>query len=136
MTHLHNPEHAAMFRASCFVVYVNMSMWVEFHMLLCHYHMCKETTTYPHVDLEELLFPIGDYWVCFDKRAFCLTIGFQFRDYLRATSSLSRFKQCVFPFVLGSKSVKVADVIQVFNTSLHRLSEGDVIRVSLMYMLE
>nr|KAJ0224544.1 hypothetical protein LSAT_V11C100026680 [Lactuca sativa] len=59
------PICGAMFRQSCFGDYVNMPMGVERHPLLYHYIMFKEANTFDLVDLEELLFPIGNYriWV-------------------------------------------------------------------------
>nr|KAJ0225893.1 hypothetical protein LSAT_V11C100037850 [Lactuca sativa] len=61
------------FVGSCFGDYMNMWMGVECLPLLYHYHMCNEFTTFDPFDLEELLFPIGDYQVCFDIKIFTLS---------------------------------------------------------------
>nr|KAJ0184753.1 hypothetical protein LSAT_V11C900477130 [Lactuca sativa] len=39
------------------------NMGVKCHHLLCHYLMCKEFTSFDPVDLEELLFSVGDYQI-------------------------------------------------------------------------
>ena len=56
MGRLHIPECTTIFRASYFGAYVKMSTSVEYLLLLCHYLMCNESTIYPQVGLEELLF--------------------------------------------------------------------------------
>nr|KAJ0210494.1 hypothetical protein LSAT_V11C400182210 [Lactuca sativa] len=123
----HTPQYAAMFRASYFGAYVNMSMGVECHHSPCHYLTCKEYSTCPLVDLKELLFQVHNYRVWFKRKAFCLMTGLRFDDYFPTTSSLTQFKHY---------SVKVVDIMQVSNDSLYQLEDADVVRVSLMYMLE
>nr|KAJ0203492.1 hypothetical protein LSAT_V11C500246710 [Lactuca sativa] len=51
-------------------------------------------------------------------------------------SGFAEFREHVFLFVPLSCSVSVADLMHVFNNLLHQLSNEDVVRVSLMYMLE
>nr|KAJ0193927.1 hypothetical protein LSAT_V11C800406560 [Lactuca sativa] len=46
------------------------------------------------------------------------------------------FRERVFQFVPLPRSVSVADLTHVFNNLLHQLSNKDVVRVSLLYMLE
>nr|KAJ0187627.1 hypothetical protein LSAT_V11C900480980 [Lactuca sativa] len=60
MVSLNNrPIYGVLFRQSFFGDYVNMRMGIKCHPLLCHYLMCKEFTTFDHIDLQELLFPFG-----------------------------------------------------------------------------
>nr|KAJ0210926.1 hypothetical protein LSAT_V11C400189790 [Lactuca sativa] len=125
-----------MFWQSCIGDYVHMLTGIECHPFLCHYLMCKEATTFDPVDLEELLFLVGDYQVCFDRKAFCLVTGLRFGDYFHPSSNFSAFKEHVFPFVPLSCSVSMDDLTNVFNNSLYQLSNEDVVRVSLLYMLE
>lgn len=127
---------AAMFRVSCFGDYVNMLMGLECYSLLCHYLMWKEFTIFPRFDLQELLFPVHDYRVCFDRKAFCLITGLWFGDYFRPSFDFAQFRQRVFPFVLPSRSMRMAYLTHVFSNSLHQLNDADVVRVSLLYMLE
>nr|KAJ0206442.1 hypothetical protein LSAT_V11C500228890 [Lactuca sativa] len=122
---------AVMFWQSCFGDYLNMPMGIECHPLLCHYLMCKEVTTF-----DPLLFPIGDYQVCFDRKAFCLVTGLQYGDYFHPNSSFVAFRERVFPFVPLSCSVSMDDLMDIFNKSLHQLSNENVVRVSLLYILE
>nr|KAJ0220835.1 hypothetical protein LSAT_V11C200071540 [Lactuca sativa] len=106
MVRLQNrPICGLMFRQSCFGDYVNMLMGVECHPLLCHYLMFKEVTTFDPIDLKELLFPVGDYQVCFDKKAFCFVTGLRFGDYFHPSSSFAEFRERVFPFVSISRSI-------------------------------
>nr|KAJ0193451.1 hypothetical protein LSAT_V11C800417230 [Lactuca sativa] len=128
------PVCGAMFRQSCFGDYVSMPIGFECHHLLCHYIMCKEVTTFDPVDLEELLFSVGDYWVCFDMKAFSLLTGLRFGDYFHPSSGFATFRERVFPFVPISCSVSVPDLTYVFNNLLYQLSNEDVVRVSLLYM--
>nr|KAJ0219722.1 hypothetical protein LSAT_V11C200099090 [Lactuca sativa] len=46
------------------------------------------------------------------------------------------FREHVFPIVTFSRSVSMDDHTNVFNNSLHQLSNEDVVRVSLLHMLE
>nr|KAJ0186405.1 hypothetical protein LSAT_V11C900470260 [Lactuca sativa] len=87
------PICGAMFWQSCFGDYVNMPMGMRCHNLLCHYLMCKEATTFDLVDLKELLFPVGGYRVCFDKKAFWLVTGLRFRDYFHPSSGFAAFRE-------------------------------------------
>ena len=81
MVRLQNrPVCGVMFRQSYFGDYMNMSMAIECRPLLCNYLMCKDFTTFDPVYLQELLFPIGDYRVCFDKKAFCFVTDLQFEN--------------------------------------------------------
>nr|KAJ0191856.1 hypothetical protein LSAT_V11C800419220 [Lactuca sativa] len=105
-------------------------------LLLCHYLMCKEATTFDPVDLEELLIPIGDYRVCFDMKSFYLVIDLRFEDYFHLSYGFVAFRERVFPYVLLSRLVSMVNLINVFNNLLHQLSNEDVVRVSLLYMLE
>nr|KAJ0204337.1 hypothetical protein LSAT_V11C500295380 [Lactuca sativa] len=127
MAHSQNrPVCAAMFRQSCFDNYVNMPMCVECQLLLCHHLMCNEVTTFDPVDLEELLFPFGDYHVCFDRKAFCLVTGLWFRDYFHPSFGFAAFRERVFPFVPLSRSVSMNDLTNMFNNSHHQLNNEDV----------
>nr|KAJ0207998.1 hypothetical protein LSAT_V11C500236840 [Lactuca sativa] len=91
--------------------------------------MCKEATTFDPVDLEEILFSIGDYRLCFDRKAFCLVTGLRFEDYFHPRSDFAAFRERVFPFVPLSRSVSMADLTNMFNNLLHQLSDDDVLRV-------
>nr|KAJ0218569.1 hypothetical protein LSAT_V11C300105270 [Lactuca sativa] len=97
-----------------------MPTGVECHPLPCHYLMCKEDTTFDPIDLEELLFPIGDYQVYFDRKALCLVNDLRFGDYFHLSSDFAVFRDRVFPFVPLLRSVSIEDLV----------------RVSLLYMLE
>nr|KAJ0215744.1 hypothetical protein LSAT_V11C300131390 [Lactuca sativa] len=113
---------------------VHMPTGVECHPLLCHYLMCKEATIFDPVDLEEILFPVGDYRVCFDRKAFYLVTGLRFGDYFHPSSDFAAFREHMFPFVPFSRSMSMDDLTNVFNNSLHhQLSNEDVVRVSMMY---
>nr|KAJ0214811.1 hypothetical protein LSAT_V11C400189970 [Lactuca sativa] len=90
--------YVEMFRKSCFGDYVHKLMGVECHPLLCHYLKCKEVTTFDPVDLEELLFLVGDYRVCFDRKTFCLATGLRFGDLFHPSSNFAAFRECVCPF--------------------------------------
>nr|KAJ0187155.1 hypothetical protein LSAT_V11C900456000 [Lactuca sativa] len=58
-------------------------------------------------------------------------------DMKHSTWSLAcAFRECVFPFVSFPCSVSMDDLTNVFNNSLHQLSNEDVVRVSLLNMLE
>lgn len=85
MAHLYILEHDAMFRASCFGSYVNMSMGVECHSLLCYNLKCKDVTSYPRVELEELLFLVHDYRVFIGMRVLCLITVLGFGEYFQVT---------------------------------------------------
>nr|KAJ0201107.1 hypothetical protein LSAT_V11C600330700 [Lactuca sativa] len=43
--------------------------------------MSKECTTFNLVDLQELLFPVDNYRVCFDRKALCLVTDLRFGEY-------------------------------------------------------
>nr|KAJ0201358.1 hypothetical protein LSAT_V11C600330630 [Lactuca sativa] len=73
------------------------------------------------VDLEELLFPVGNYPVCFVRKAFCLITSLRFGDYFHPGSSFTAFRECVFPFVPLSRSTSMDNLTNVFNNSLHQL---------------
>nr|KAJ0207693.1 hypothetical protein LSAT_V11C500266900 [Lactuca sativa] len=75
MGRLHIPECTTIFRASYFGAYVKMSTSVEYLLLLCHYLMCKEATTYHR----ELLFQLHNYLVYFDRRSFYFFYRFMVR---------------------------------------------------------
>nr|KAJ0195118.1 hypothetical protein LSAT_V11C700345810 [Lactuca sativa] len=120
------PVCGDMFRHSCFGDYVNILMGVEYHHLLCHYLTCKEFTTFDPVDLQELLFPGGDYRVCFDRKTFFLVTDLQFGDYYYPSSGFAEFKKRVFPFVSLSRSMSIAELMHMFNNLLHQLSNEDV----------
>nr|KAJ0186814.1 hypothetical protein LSAT_V11C900479840 [Lactuca sativa] len=113
-----------------------MSMGVKCHPLLCHYLMCKEVTTFDPANLEELLFPVGDYLVCFNRKSLCLVTDLRFGDYFHPSSGFPAFRERVFPFMSLSRSVTMDDLTNVFNNSLRQLSNEDVVRVSLVYMLK
>nr|KAJ0214491.1 hypothetical protein LSAT_V11C400216210 [Lactuca sativa] len=78
------------------------------------------------VDLQELLFLIGNYWVYIDVKTSCLVTSLQFEEYFPPNSGFAEFRKCVVPFVPLSHSVRVVDVMHV----------ADAVRVSLLYMLE
>nr|KAJ0198437.1 hypothetical protein LSAT_V11C700381240 [Lactuca sativa] len=78
-----------------------------------------EATTFDPVDLEELLFPIGDY---------------RFRDYFHPSSGFAAFRESVFPYVPLSCSMSMTVLMNVLNNLLHQLSDEDVVRVSLLEM--
>nr|KAJ0219274.1 hypothetical protein LSAT_V11C300135420 [Lactuca sativa] len=100
---------AAMFRQSCFGDSVHKPTTVECHLLLCHYLMCKDATTFDPVDLEELLFPDSIF----------LVTDLRFGDYFHPSSDFAAFIERVFPFVSLSCFVSMDDLTNVFNTSLH-----------------
>nr|KAJ0203728.1 hypothetical protein LSAT_V11C500265210 [Lactuca sativa] len=98
--------------------------------------MRNEPTTFDPIGLKELLFSVGDYRVCFDRKALCLVIGLRFGDYFYPSFGFVAFIERVFPFVPLSVSMCMDDLTNVLNNSLHQLSNEDVVRVSMLYMLE
>ncbi|XP_023766682.1 uncharacterized protein LOC111915237 [Lactuca sativa] len=137
MTHLQNrPVCGVMFRQSCFGDYVNMPMGIECHPLLCHYLMCKEFTTFDPIDIKAFIFPVSDYHVCFDRKALCLVTGLRFGEYFPPSFGFAEFRERMFPFVSLSRSVSMNDLMHMFNNLLHQLSNEDMVRDSLLYILE
>nr|KAJ0210217.1 hypothetical protein LSAT_V11C400167670 [Lactuca sativa] len=96
----------------------------------------REGTTFDPIDLEELLFLVCDYRVCFDRKAFCLVNSQRFGDYFHPRSDFAAFRERVFPFVTLSRSLSKDDLTNVFNNSFHQLSNKDIVKVSLLYMLK
>nr|KAJ0209749.1 hypothetical protein LSAT_V11C400191600 [Lactuca sativa] len=106
------PVCGGMFRQSFFGDYVYRLMGVECHPLL------------------QLLFPVGNY-----QESILLGHQLVIWDYVHPSSSFAEFR-CVFPFVPLSHLVSMADLTNVFIDSIRQLSNEDVVRVSLLYMLE
>nr|KAJ0213491.1 hypothetical protein LSAT_V11C400212140 [Lactuca sativa] len=52
------------------------------------------------------------------------------------SSGFREFRQHMFPFVLLSCSVRVAELIHMINNLRHQLSNADAVIVSLLFMLE
>ncbi|CAI9291306.1 unnamed protein product [Lactuca saligna] len=102
----------------CFGGYVNITMGVKCHNLLCHYLMCKEYTTLTPPDLHELLFLVHDYLVCFNRKAFCLIIGLWFRKYFPRVLILHSSEKHAFSFVSLSRLVRMADLMHSVTNEL------------------
>lgn len=86
--------------------------------------------------MEEMVFEIEVYELNYGKREFCLVIGFQFGEFFATLDFRHGIQLRVFPTVKMSESVKLKHVINVFETSLHELSDDDVTRLYLLYLLE
>lgn len=94
MAHLNNrPVCGVLFRKLCFGDYVNMQMGVECHPLRFHYLMCKKFNTFDQFDLQELLFPVDDYQVWFNRKALCLVPDLRFGEYSPPPSPISGFRR-------------------------------------------
>lgn len=111
-------------------------MGVEWH-LLCWYLLFKEVVNNPLLDVNELLFHVDSYWLCFIKRVFYLITSLKFRIISLLVYCLHSL-DFIHPFFRLSWVLiwLKFDVIWVFNNLLHQLFDEDAVRVSLLLMLE
>lgn len=124
-----------MFHNSCFGWWLDNPK-VDVDPLLLHYMISHEVITDPRSEVEKMVFKIGSYGLSFGKKEFWLVTSFCFGYYFPTTGSSVAFRSRVIPMVARNVSVKLDDVMNVFNHSLNDLSDKDAVHVCLLYMLE
>lgn len=83
-----------------------------------------------------MIFEIYEYELTFEKMEFYFVTDLRLGEYIVDLDFGHTFLLCVFPKVKATDSIKLKDFINIFKTYLHELSEEDVVRVFLLYLLE
>ena len=83
-----------------------------------------------------MIFEIGGYDLPFRLKEFYLITDFRFCDYFVDLASDAAFRSRAFPMVPRNVSVKFDDIITVFKRSINELSDEDLVRVCLLYLLQ
>nr|KAJ0215425.1 hypothetical protein LSAT_V11C300123100 [Lactuca sativa] len=110
-------------RQSCFGDYVNMLMVVECHILLCHYLISKEFTNFDpsfYFRLATIEFALTGKHSVWSLTCVSGIISIPVLVFVE-------FRECVFPFMLLSRSMSMADLMHVFNNLLYQLNNEDVL---------
>ncbi|GJR13016.1 phospholipase-like protein [Tanacetum coccineum] len=136
-----NPTRERLFRRTVFGPWLDILSYDNDNHLMHYVLQHKVSVSKIPSDCPPLIFHIGDHWLQFGRKEFCLITGFRFGIVSEKHKKSSPFCERLFPEKITKKGVKRLKSIELLGVLRHKktwlgLSDMDAVRVCLLIVAE